>query len=354
MAENVSFRIVDIRKFQGGVEKAQEQMHQIYGEADHRAGEELWKADELYKHVEYVLDLMDEDRRTAEEVLEHNKNVIYTMEQDLSRLEREAAELAAAYSKAYDNYENAKEAETRARNTELNSTGNSQLDSKMAALREQSIKTAHSAVRQSESNLSAVKAQQSANAKSVEDLRKAIEKVKQINERLYHFIRQIKVSIEQVAVYRKQLQDDTHALRWELPQFTSASHTCTMNMVQYQELANRAIACGLQLCDQLDPEHEVGHDDCLIYFTDLHALGRISKGLQCVCEGCETAQDTMTENARFHAMVMQDATIAETSAVLTQLCGNCWDRIRELRDTAGRCAKADACLQEYYRLKYDV
>ena len=113
MADNIHFSVNDVHHFRDGAKNALDDICTIDREADAKARHTLFEAERIIKHVDGVLNVMEEDKKTASAVRSHNKEVLARMENRLYELEREAVKLAQECQEAYRHYLNAQSYEAR-------------------------------------------------------------------------------------------------------------------------------------------------------------------------------------------------------------------------------------------------
>jgi len=351
MGESINFTVNDILGYQNAVENALEQVYEIERQVDYRANEELRKAEELLKHVNYVLDTMDADRKTAWEVKEHDETVLSRLKQHLTDLQAQASQLQSAHSDAAESYKAAAAEETRIRNISVPSTGDSATDQRMQQMRSQKLAGARADVQQASAALSRIEQQQNAVNREIGNTQSAIETVRRYIEELDRFIRRIQQEIEEVARYRDRLNSDMQQLQWEFNSFSLSSTDIQNRLRECTDLANRAAEHGRNICSYLDLDMGSSGDYTQITFHDLHALPLFAKDLETLCRRYEDTQDDVFRKAKYYGQIMEDDVIRETTAILREECFHCEDTVGKLKDAAKRCQKAGAELRAYYDLK---
>lgn len=352
----ISFCISEIRSYQSGVNAALGQVDKIEREVSFRANEELRKAEELLRHVNYVLDTMESDRKTAYEVKEHNQTVLSKMRSDLQKLKNYANELKSAYNSAQDYYRTAAEQETRIHNTSVRSTGDSATDYRLEQMRAKQLQTAQAAVKRAKEQISQIKEQQSVVQRQIETLQRNIEQVERIIEQLSSFIYRIQQEIESLARYRGNLEQDMHQLRWAFQNFSMCYTNVSLGLNNCDSLAEKAANCGQNICRYLLDDGSLGggYDSYQIVFRDLRALSTFGKELESTVNRYEDAEDEVARCAAAHSSTMQDNVISETTKALRNVCSCCGGVMDELRCAAKNCRKANAELQTYYELKRSI
>ena len=347
MADHIDFSVNQVARFRQGADQARSDLERVQRETECEARETLFRAEKLLKYVEDVLSMMEDDRKTAEGVREHNKAALSRMKNRLYELERELSQLEQEHTEALRRVCDTQAYWANAIGSPLSPDASD--DEKRAHQRH--IDAARQAYDAAEMRARQLKEAIKKKKETIEALKKLIERTKKAIEELEVFIRKIKEQIVQTDNYRRRLIDDISRLKWEMPKFSSAGSAADQGLGSCVGHADRAMEYGRRIWQALDPEGSAGGDSCDITFTDHKVMGYLHKELYTVCGDYEDAEEDVREKARDHSLTMQDAVIANTGAILNEVCGNCRNTVRKLQQTARDCRTADLNLRAYYDLR---
>ena len=353
MADNISFRVDDVCQFQSGVSHAESQMDSIASDVRHQAYEAYSKADAILRKAAEVLRMMQEDYNAASQVRTHNEGVLRQLEAHLKELNYRYDQLQKAYSRAYEAYRAACAEETRIHNSSVPSTGDEEADKRAREARAKALEAAHKQDRETDRLCYQIKQQMAEVLRQIEETKRNIERVRQIINNLTQLMSQIQTASAQVESYRNRLEYDVSCLRNEEKRFESVQYTTSNTMRRCNESAQAAITYGRKICNCLDPDQSIhDHDGCYITFSDVNAMGRMSKSLTDTCEKYEEDAELIRDRVAVHEDTMQDNVIAQAASTVYEVRDRCTKKMEELRKTARQCKEADANLHYYYNLRH--
>ena len=353
MSENIYFRVSDVCQFQSGAYHASSAMSDVSYRINSEANQAFSTADTILRKVDRVLRDMQEDHRAACEVRQHNEGVLQKLKEHLKELDYRYDELQKAYSRAYEAYRAAAAEETRLHNTSIPSTGNEEADKKAREAHSKALEAARKQVREMDRLCYQIKQQMAEVLRQIEETRRNISTVEQIIAELTNFINQIQTQCIEVERYRDRLRSDVSRLHDEMGRFQSAYSHSSATMKNCCDAADRAVTYGRSICNCLDPDQSVhDHDGCIIAFSDIHAMDRMSKSLMRVCEDYEEVSETISGRVSAYEDTMQDAVIEQSAATVWEVRDRCSKKIGELRKTARKCKEADVEIKHYYNLRF--
>lgn len=346
MADNIHFSVNDVHHFRDGAKNALDDICTIDREADAKARHTLFEAERIIKHVDGVLNVMEEDKKTASAVRSHNKEVLARMENHLYELERKLAQLEETCNRARTDLVNASSYESRVSTMAISPDASSE----ERASRQKLIESAHRATEAARQRVRMLENEIRKLKEAIRLLKENIEQTKKLIELLYQIIKKLEESISQTATYRRRLIDDKHQLEWELPKYSNVRHNSTMALQHCDDCANRASEYGRKLYRLLDPDGSVSSDNCYISFSDRTALGTLSTELSRICNAYEDSEYDMRKQAKAHGETMQDAVMTRTTQIVGDVLRSCSHPVRQLQHTARDCKAADRELRAYYDL----
>ena len=350
MDDNIDFSLNDVFRFREGSELALDSIYELDRVVDAEANRVLFEAERIIEHVKGEMNVMEDDRKTAEDVREHNRDVLSRMEQRLSELEREASQLAASYSTACQQQQAAAAAESKLRNTSVPSTGNSEADAKLAAIREKQLAAAGSNVRAANQQVSDIQSAQRSVDADIRALQKAIRQVKRTIEELGRIIKRLEEKLAQASEYLRKLTDAKHQLEWKFRDYSNAYHNSTLSLRSCISCSDQAEEHGRMLLQLLDPDGHAASNDCRICFRDRNALSHFARELDRLLCRYEDTERTFQNRRHGHSATLQDTVPAAANRYANDICGGCNRMSGELKETAQTCRKAERELHAYCAL----